>query len=335
MKENYTNIDELLAKRLTGEATTSEEETVDAWLQESADNRRYFESLQRLWTQAPLSRAATLRPVDTESALQKVRAQLQPAASLAPSARRVSMYRWIPAAAAAVVLAIAAIFFFRNPSETQEVQIAATDFTLTDTLDDGSVVVLNRNSALQVAGNFNKNERRMRLRGEAYFTVTPDREKPFVIEVEQLEVKVVGTEFNVDSRSEQGRTTVTVTSGKVQLSAGGQSILLVAGEEAVYETATGRIARSAQPDQNAVAYKNRVFTYEATPLGAVIRELSDVYDADISLKNKALENCLLNGRYPNLELDRVLELIADAFSLTVEKRDGKIILDGTGCGNDE
>ena len=246
------------------------------------------------------------------------------------------MYQWMPAAAAVLALVVAAVFFFRNPSETQEVQIAATANTLTDTLTDGSVVVLNRNSALRIAGNFNKKERRMRLEGEAYFEVAHDREKPFVIEVQQLEVKVVGTEFNVDNRSEPGRVKVSVTEGKVQLSAGAQSLLLVAGEQALYESATGNITRVATPNPNVLAYKNRLFDYDATPLGQVVRELSDVYGVDISLKNKVLENCPLHGRYENLELDRVLDLIADAFSLTVEKKDGKVLLDGTGCGgNDE
>ncbi|MBL7783100.1 MAG: FecR domain-containing protein [Saprospiraceae bacterium] len=332
MTDNYANIDELLAKRLAGETTPQEEGLIESWLQESPDNSHYFDSLQRLWSQAPTARAATLRPVDTERALQKVKAQIPPAA---PVARRFSMYQWMPAAAAVLALVVAAVFFFRNPSETQEVQIAATANTLTDTLTDGSVVVLNRNSALRIASNFNKKERRMRLEGEAYFEVAHDREKPFVIEVQQLEVKVVGTEFNVDNRSEPGRVKVSVKEGKVQLSAGAQSLLLVAGEQAVYESATGNITRVTQPNPNVLAYKNRLFDYEATPLGQVVRELSDVYGVDISLKNKVLENCPLHGRYDNLELDRVLDLIADAFSLTVEKKDGKVVLDGTGCGGSD
>lgn len=333
MTDNYMNIDELLAKRLAGEATAEDERVIGAWLQESAENRQYFESLQRLWNQAPTARAATLRPVDTERALQKVKAKIQPVAGTSP-ARRISMYQWIPAAAAVLVVVVTAVFFFRNPSQTPEIQIAATSATLTDTLTDGSVVVLNRNSGLRIAGNFNKNERRMRLSGEAYFAVAPDKEKPFVIEVEQLEVKVVGTEFNVDNRSEPGWVKVSVTSGKVQLTAGAQTVLLLPGEQAVYENATGNIVRSAKPDENVLAYKNRLFQYNATPLKQVVQELSDVYGVDISLNNKVLENCLLYGKYENLELDRVLDLVADAFSLTVKREDGKIILDGTGCGEE-
>lgn len=334
MTDNYTNIDELLAKRLAGEAAPEEEQQIEVWLRESADNRQYFEGLQRLWEQAPVSRAATLPAVDTERALQKVKMQLRSGAAT-PPARMIPMYRWVSAAAAMLAVAIAAVFFFRNPAETQQLQIAAVATTLTDTLTDGSVVVLNRNSGLQIAGNFNKKERRMRLRGEAYFAVAPDQEKPFVIEVEQLEVKVVGTEFNVDSRSEPGRVIVTVTSGKVQLSAGDQNVLLVANEQAVYETASGNITRAAKPDQNVLAYKNRTFFFDATPLRKVVRELSDVYGVDISLKNKDLENCILISRFDNLELERVLELIAETFSLTIERTDGKVVLDGNGCGVEE
>jgi ferric-dicitrate binding protein FerR (iron transport regulator) len=331
MTHNYMNIDELLAKRLAGEATVADEQVIDAWLEESAENRQYFESLQRLWSQAPVARTATLKPVDTERALQKVKAQFPVSAGAAP-ARRISMYQWVSAAAAVLVVVVAAVFFFRNPSQTPEIQIAATTATLTDTLADGSVVVLNRNSGLRVAGNFNKKERRMRLSGEAYFAVTPDKEKPFVIEVQQLEVKVVGTEFNVDNRSEPGRVKVSVTSGKVQLTAGAQTILLVAGEQAVYESASGNIVRSARTDENVLAYKNRMFRYNATPLKQVVQELSDVYGVDISLKNKVLENCQLYARYDNLELDRVLELVSESFSLTVERKGDQILLDGTGCG---
>ncbi len=331
MNEPYSNIDELLAKRLAGETAPAEEQIIETWLQESLENQQYFDGLQRLWTQVPMSRI--LRPVDTESALQKVKTQRGTEFHRAP-ARRIPMRAWMSAAAALAVI-IAAVFFFYQPADTSTVQIAATESTLTDTLTDGSVVVLNRQSGLSITGNFNQKERRMRLRGEAFFQVAPNTEKPFVIEVEQLEVKVVGTEFNVDNRSVAGQVTVTVTSGKVQLRSGTVILLLVAGEQAVYEAKSGTITRSPKADQNVLAYKNKTFAYDATPLSEVIRQLSDVYEVDISLRNKDLEKCLLYARYDHLELDRVLELIADSFSLTVERKDGKVVLDGTGCGTEE
>ena len=327
MPDQYTNIDDLLAKRLAGEAGPEEEQTIDTWLRATPANRQYFEGLQRLWQQArPITAPRT---VDMAAALQKVKGQLHPQPLL--RARTIRLRVWLPAAAAALALFIAALWFLRSPSPLPPVSIAATTTTLTDTLPDGSVVVLNRHSGLRISENFNRKERRMRLSGEAYFQVAPDAARVFVIEVAQLEVQVVGTEFNVDSRSEPGRVTVTVTTGRVQLRAAAQTELLQAGQQAVYDSATGQIIRLAASRPNTLAYKNRRFRFDSTPLRDVVRQLSDAYGIDISLKNKALENCPLSVAFPDRPLEEVLNVIAESFDLTVERSAGKAVLDGSGC----
>jgi len=327
MPNYYTDIDELLAKRLAGETEPAEEQTIEAWLTASAENRQYFAGLQRLWQQATPAQA--LRSVDVEAALQKVRGHLreQPA----PRARVLRLRVWLPAAAATIALLIAAFWFFRSPTPVQPTEIATTTTTLTDTLTDGSVVVLNRHSGLRVAENFNRKERRMRLSGEAYFQVAHDSTRAFIVEVEQLEVRVLGTAFNVDDRSEPGRVTITVTTGKVQLRTAIQTELLTAGQQAGYESATGKITRLAQSNPNVLAYKTRQFTFDGTPLREVVQQLSDAYGVNISLKNKALENCPLTAPFNDRPLNEVLTIIADSFDLTIERSDGKVVLDGVGC----
>ncbi len=330
MPEHYPNIDDLLAKQMAGETEPDEEQAIETWLRAAPANQQYFDSLQRLWQQAAPVQAS--RTVDVEAALQKVRGQLHEKS--APRARVIGMRVWLPATAAVLALLIAAICFFRSPSPVQVVNLAASNTTLSTTLTDGSMVVLNRHSALRIAEDFNRQERRIRLSGEAYFQVAPDAERIFVIEVDQLEVQVVGTEFNVDSRSEPGRVTVVVTSGKVQLRTAKQSELLTAGQQAVYDSATGKITRLAQSKPNLLAYKNRQFTFDGTPLREVVRQLADAYGVDISLKNKALENCPLSTSFPNRPLNEVLAVIAESFDLTVERTDGKVVLDGVSCGGE-
>ncbi len=328
MPDHYTDIDELLAKQLAGEASPEEAQRIDDWLRASSHNQEYFNSLQRLWQQAAGTR--TLPAVDVEAALRKVKTAL-PEHS-APRARVIRLRTWLPAAAAALVLLIAAILFFRTPAVVQPLEIAATTATLTDTLSDGSVVVLNRQSGLRVATNFNRRERRLRLTGEAYFQVAHDTSRAFVVEVEQLEIQVLGTEFNVDSRSETGFVTVVVAAGKVQLRSTVQTEYLYAGQQAVYEAATGKITRQAQAKSNVLAYKNRQFRFDGTPLREVIRQLSDVYGVEIILKNKVLETCPLSAPFNNLELDQVLDIVATSFDLTIEKSGETILIDGNGCG---
>lgn len=324
------DIDDLLAKQLAGENSPEEAATVQAWLAESPENQQYFAGLQQLWNDVPSAATPPPRAVDTEAALLRVKDQLR----VQPRARIVSMGSWMRwAAAAAVLLAVVAVWLLRPAAETEQPDIAALTSPRTDTLTDGSVVTLNRRSAIVAARGFNRHERRLRLQGEAFFQVKPDAQRPFVVEADAVEIKVVGTAFNVDERSRPGQVVVSVTEGKVQVAAAGQSLLLQPGERAVYTTTDHSLTRLTDtPDPNDLAYKTRVFHFVGTPLRDVVAQLSTVYGADISLKNKDLENCPLRADYNNLPLEAVLERLAEAFSLHIEYvNGGQIVLDGEGC----
>jgi len=328
MKEEYSDIDILLAKKLAGEANAEEQHAIEGWLSDSAGNKTYFEDLERLWEQAPQARVGKAWEVDTEAALQKVKTQTQQQPATRFSARSFPNLMRI---AAVLVLVSVAIWFIQKPTTLPQSNIASNNATLTDTLTDGSVVVLNRNSGLRIADNFNRKERRMRLTGEAYFHVAHDTVRPFVVEAEQLEISVVGTEFNVQNQANSNSVTVSVTSGKVRLRTATQSELLTAGQQAVYDISSKKITRLLQPNPNVLAYKTRIFTFDATPLETVVKQLNSAYGVNIILKNNNLSNCPLNTRFDNLALDQILEIIAESFSLSIERKPDAIILDGQGC----
>jgi len=336
MNHLYEHIEELIAKFLAGEATPEEAVLLQSWRAESDENQHYFEDLQQLWAQAPQARQQPPRSVDTEAALLKVKVRLQQAPQ--PALRVQMINRGFLTRAAAILLAIAGAFFLlRRDQANTPIQLAAdTVHILTDTLTDGSVVTLNRNSGLSLAAGYNRKERRMKLRGEAYFEVAHNPGRPFIVEVQELEVKAVGTAFNVDNAANPGQVTVTVTEGKVLLSSQRESMLLIAGEQGLYDKKSGAITRlKAQQNSNVLAYKNKVFQFDATPLRTVIAQLNYVYGIRISVKNKTLENCELTARYNNLPLNRVLDLIAETFSIRVlQNEDGTIVLDGESCGTE-
>lgn len=329
--ENFDQeIDDLLAKRLAGENTPEEENVIRHWLESSSDNQKYFENLQWLWQHTPEARARPPRAVDTEAALQRVHGRLRQTGG---GAKSIPLGFWMRAAAAVFVLAAAVYFFRQNTRTSAPVQIASVERTLTDTLADGSVVTLNRRSGLAVSSGFNRRERRMHLQGEAYFEVKRDTNRPFIVEISDVEVKVVGTAFNVDNATNPEQVIVTVTEGKVRVSARDQALLLTPGEQVVYDKKTGALKRSTAPQNpNLLAYKNRVFHFDATPLRIVVQQVEKVYGVDIDLKNKSLEDCQLTADYNNLSIERVLSLIAESFSLQLEKKENRFVLDGAGCG---
>ncbi|MBV6438458.1 MAG: DUF4974 domain-containing protein [Haliscomenobacteraceae bacterium CHB4] len=328
--ENFDeHIDERIARHLAGETTPEEDAVLQAWIAKSPENQRYFADLQAIWVKSPALRPAASHSVDTEVALKKVKARLNGGGAVRPLAVRMN-FLW--KAAAGVALALAAVYFlWLRQTPAPPTMIAASGSTLTDTLSDGSVVTLSRQSGLALAAKFNKRERRLRLHGEAYFEVNPDTARPFIVEVSEIEVRVVGTAFNVDNATDSSAVTVLVTEGKVRVSARGQSLLLLAGDGALYDKRTGTLSRM-EAQQNPPAM-NRVFFFDATPLPDVIRQVEKAYGIKITLKNKALEKCVLTARYNNLPPERVLSLIAESFSLQLSKTEnGEYVLEGEGCG---
>ncbi len=328
--ENFDeHIDALIARHLAGETTSKEDAALQTWVAKSPENRRYFADLQTIWEKAPAARPAPSRAVDTEMALEKVKGRLRTGSQLRPTVLRMG-YLW--RAAAAVALVFAAVYFLWLRTEpAAPTVIAAADATLTDTLTDGSVITLSPQSGLALTAGFNARERRLRLHGAAYFKVNPDTVRPFIVEMEALEVRVVGTAFKVDNSSDSANVSVVVTEGKVRVSAHGQSLLLLAGEAALYNKKNGTLAR-ATAQQNPVL-ENRVLRFDATPLREVVQQFENAYNLKITLKNKNLENCPLTARYNNLPPERVLNLIAESFSLQLSKTEnGEYVLDGAGCG---
>lgn len=323
------HIDERIARHLAGETTPEEDAALQAWAAQSPENQRYFADLQAIWEKSPSLRPAASRAVDTETALKKVKARLRGGNTMRPLTVRMN-FLW--KAAAGIALALAAVYFlWLRQSPAPSSVIAASGSAVTDTLTDGSVVTLSRQSGLALAAKFNKRERRLRLHGEAYFEVKPDTARPFIVEVSDIEVRVVGTAFNVDNATDSNAVTVLVTEGKVQVSVRGQSLLLLAGDAALYDKRAGTLSRM-ETQQNPPPM-NRVFFFDATPLPEVTRQVGKAYGIKITLKNKALEKCVLTARYNNLPPERVLDLIAESFSLQLSKTGtGEYTLDGEGCG---
>ena len=125
---------------------------------------------------------------------------------------------WLRIAAALLLLVVSGFiinyFVFKNT----EMQFQSDNSTLPVILPDGSKIILNKNSRLSYASNFGEKDRRVTLKGEAFFDVERNTLKPFVIAVNQAEVDVLGTSFNVQGYENRTEIEVTVQTGIVRFS---------------------------------------------------------------------------------------------------------------------
>ena len=109
------------------------------------------------------------------------------------------------------------------------------------TLSDGTKVFLNAETKLKFPTKFQKEERVVVLEGEAYFEVRKDATHPFIVKANDVDVKVLGTSFNLRSYSDENSIATTLVSGKVAVYAGENSEEIVPGEQAVYMKETGKM----------------------------------------------------------------------------------------------
>lgn len=176
-------------------------------------------------------------------------------------------------------------------------------------LSDGTRVWLNAASSLRFPVVFNKEERLVEIKGEAYFEVTKDAARPFRVKLaDESVVEVVGTHFNINAYAENAVSRTTLLEGVVKVSRGGHSRLLQPGQQAV-ASAVG-IALENKPDlEQVMAWKNGYFWFENTPLRNIMAEAARWYDVEVRYQGKITEEGFSGKISREAPLSRLLQVL--------------------------
>lgn len=318
--------DDLLVKYLLGESEQEEQEAVDAWLQHSEANRRHYSHMQLIWEQS--RQLAAKSTADTEAAWQRFRQQIAPENETAvPRVRTIALrpQRWSRIAAAAVLLlGLGWLAYYFSESRGSVITLHAHNETLTDTLPDGSVVTLQEHATFTYPRRFAANSRAVKLDGEAFFDIAPDKSKPFIISANGVSVKVVGTSFNIKSNEE--KTTVVVTTGVVEVKRRSDAVVLHPHEQATVSKEDKKPVKKATDDLLYDYYKTRTFTCTGTPLWRLISVLSDAYDTEIVIADNELKNMQITSTFQNEPLENILAVIGETLNIRVEQEGRKFVL---------
>jgi ferric-dicitrate binding protein FerR (iron transport regulator) len=326
LEQRFYHIDDdLLVKHLLGEASPEEEKAVNEWMNENATNREYYNQFKKIWDQSKAIAAEST--VDANKAWERFQNRLA-AQPESPKISKHNRFSWMRIAASAVLvvgLGVITYFLVNTTSEPTEMISQSGQNILVDTLPDGSVITLNKKSTVTYPSKFKGNKRSIALKGEAFFNVTPDKKKPFIISVNDVEVTVVGTSFNI--KSDNGNTEVVVETGIVQVARPGKTVELIAGEKIVIPANDSNATKEAVSDKLYNYYRTKEFVCDDTPLWKLVQVLNEAYDANISIGRKELNDKKLTTTFNNESLDQVLEVIQLTFDITVIKKDdGQIIL---------
>lgn len=160
-------------------------------------------------------------------------------------------------------------------------------------LPDGSEVWLNAASTLKYPTAFTGKDRVVELEGQAYFEVAKNAAQPFKVKAGKMEVKVLGTHFDVMAYADESSINTTLVEGSVQVSEGNNMKLLRPRQQAVVNSLQGTIAVQPVNVDNVLAWKNNMFIFNNASFGTILREIGRWYDVDIV--NKAGNNDELFG----------------------------------------
>lgn len=243
---------------------------------------------------------------DIEAGLARVHAKV----ARRRASRRVYMFS---AAAAAVMLLFCGIFLLSKDS----VSHLTTDgrSVAIHQLPDGSTITLQQGSeVIYEPKNFNLVDRRITLVGQAYFEVHSDRDRPFLVDNGDTELRVTGTAFNL--RSEGGLLEVEVSEGAVLLSKGDTKIRIAAKESGLSEPGQPLVHKAA-PNLNSHAWRTGELKFERTPITEVISFFKTNWGIRCSWADGAVCNYSVSGNYHDADAASVLADVAKLGGLSV------------------
>jgi ferric-dicitrate binding protein FerR (iron transport regulator) len=317
-------MDGLLVKHLLGEATREEQLHIQAWMEDSGANRQYYEHFKLIWEESKSTEAKS--NVNQEEAWARFR-QRTVRETLTPHTIELPRrnYPWLKLAAMLVLLIGGGWLFYAVSNQGGDlIALHSEDRVLIDTLPDGSVVTLNKHSSLSYDEDFGSDGREVVLDGEAFFNVTSDKTKPFIIKANEASVRVVGTSFNISSTEE--RTEVVVETGIVEVLKKEHSVKLNPDEKAIVLKDRDDPFKQKNTDALYNYYRTKEFTCNATPLWRLADVLSQAYGVDIVIADERLKELPLTATFQNESLDNILSVISETFAIRIERRNGQIFL---------
>lgn len=300
-------MEEIISKYLNHVATEEELVLLEKWMDESEENREMLLKLKNDFVLSSLiDRFDGVTDDDTQTEI--VREKTTKRISFRPFLRY-----------AAVVVGVGLLTF--SAMKYIEINQLPVDQVLTVedgerakiVLADGSEIWLNSNTRITYPDNFNRTNREIKLSGEAYFKVAKNKDLPFVINTQNIEVKVVGTEFNVRSYDDDNTIDVQVVEGKVLVkpdNGEADSHTLTANEMLTFNKVSSSFSEYSF-DSDLENWREGKYLFKNRTLKEIIRQLERIYAVEFIVKDKSLLDEVYYGEINMKDsISKIMEIIS-------------------------
>lgn len=303
------------------------QQEVEALRAQSATHEKFFQEVQKLWISS--SELKDLEAINVAEATARLSARLKQTQRYIDryETKEVSLYKWFLRAAAAVIIGAVGygVYYFKSPSYITKATAAGVVDSVQ--LSDGSRVSLDGNTVIKYPGEFSGSQRKIYLeKGNAFFSVAHDKEHPFIVQLGESNVTVLGTQFTI--RADVQQIYVSVRTGSVMFESGTKntSSVLTAGKGVVYNKVTETLTAVDVTNKNADAWLTHELNFKDASLRDVINSLEQYYKVTITLHDSIANFKKFNARFRDNGLQEVLDVLEATYPIKIERDRNEIII---------
>ncbi len=334
MENNSTYYVDLITRYLAGEAGKEDISILNDWLKSDIKNQELFDQYIKTWHIIEKQKIEKVVDVEKEWLSFKTKTGKKIINFKPEVDRNKSVYmRVLKYAAIAALVAFSSVLVYKFFTKPSDKVITAQMSAVETTLPDGTKITLNSNTTIHYPNKFAASERTLKLNGEAYFEVTPDKNKPFIISAGDVRIAVLGTSFYVNTNAENDNIEVILTEGKVAVyysSRPSEKVIMTPGDKVEVSTMKNKISKSKNENENYISWKTKKLIFNNSSLNYIVNSLNKVYKSNIVITDRKLDNCRLTATFENQSLDAVLNVIKETLDLNIVKSGSTIELSGNG-----
>lgn len=199
---------------------------------------------------------------------------------------------------------------------------------------DGTQIWLNSGSKLVYPSEFTPGKREVYIEGQAYFSVAHDSESPFYVQTDHMNIKVLGTEFDISSYPDDHSAAAVLSSGSIELSTdihsiwGSKKSKMIPGTRAIYSNETNTTTTQKVSVDQYTSWKEGYLILKKEPLDQILKKLSRYYKYELIIKNPEVGKETFSGTLDLQDnIDNVIDMIANTTSLTYHKSERRFVLE--------
>lgn len=331
MIEINDNIEAIIFKTFSGEASTEEFERVALWIKENEEHKKIFIYLKNIWDVA--DPAFPPEDIDTNKAYTNIISQIDITPTNNTKQVNKSFFFYWQRVAAIIIIPLlflsAYIYLTRTEKKTfatvyQEVFAPYGTRSIVN-LPDSSKVWLNAGSSIKYPIQFEGKERHIALNGEAYFEVKSDKTNPFIVHTKKMEVRATGTAFNVEAYQKDSMTAITLVEGVVDVKIDDKKTILNPGEKMDYNHIADCHSVNTTDTYKWCSWKDGILAFRNDPLEYVFKRLGQMYNINFVIRDNSLKQYVYHATFEGESLDEILHLLEVSapirYSRTQDRKD--------------